>query len=325
MNKEISHIPHTNVLLWQTDGEPENFKKAQKAKEKRDFGIRFFLEDPRARTPYVYLSLEKEIDQSVMIENQSINIWFEKNVDGFLDAFFIGLKARSFNEAFRLAYSQASNIQSNLTFFYTRPVRVRFIEIFDKKFDLKYYNPPTCPKTVDINSFSPIIISKEVPFGSLLALYREGMNSLDLSYRYISFFKIYEAWKKNEFAFRLTNNALGEQKKERKPLKITEALLSGVHIGIYREKFLNKKFKDVFDKLNQFRNFLAHSFLDKTSQPSFINLNDIESIELLEGMSNLVERMATKILKEELFLLSKCGEEFKKFYESYQGIHSIIN
>ena len=122
-----------------------------------------------------------------------------------------------------------------LTFFYRRPFKISLIKIYDKTHNLNYSTFTYRPKT-EVLVRPAASLSKEVPFGSLLACYREGMNSLDLAYRYISFFKIYEAWYRKDFAFKLTDNVL--RKKMRPDFTVTKKLLLGSYNIIHHKKFV---------------------------------------------------------------------------------------
>jgi len=170
--------------------------------------------------------------------------------------------------------------------------------------------------------------SKEVPIGLLLALYREGMNSLDMAYRYISFFKIYEAWYKNYFAFRLTDNQLQKLKLERPVMIIKKELFeypSNKNSKIVKH-FFDREFNDksIFKELFHFRNLLAHYLLDRhkdlVPHPHFISFDDLDVQQQIEDMTNLIERMATYILVIEFDLLAKCDEDFSRLFFPYRGL-----
>lgn len=320
----VSHIVHINTLAWQIKGKKEDIENAQKDKTKRSFGVQFFLEDLRARTQHVSVSLSEELSLQGDEGTGTINIWFEKNINNFFTSILAGLDAEDFKTAFKKAYNSVASILSMLVFFYRRPLRIKTIEIYDKKYSLSYrtFNYAAETKKLILPKAS---LSKEIPIGSLLALYREGMNSVDLAYRYINFFKIYESWYNNDFAFKLTNNVLGKINISRLGFKITKKLLLSSYVPFYHDNFLNKSFKDeeVFKWLNYLRNLLAHYLIDRSGPPRFVNFDDIEMLEQIEAMSNLVERMATIILDYEFFLLSLCGDEFKNLYEIYQPVFKV--
>jgi hypothetical protein len=283
------NIPHINMRGWKINtSDEQSIEKAWKDKKKRKFSIRFNLEDLRARTQYVHISLSEELSQSGP-GNEEINIWFEKNKKGFLRSILVELETTDHQKAFRIAHDRVASILSMLTFFYRRPCRVSFYMIFDKTYNLSYSTFTFCSKAETL-ILPTASLSKEVPIGSLLASYREGMNSLDLAYRYISFFKIYEAWYKEDFAFKLTNNVLKQE--SRPEFKITKDFLSGIYIASCHKEFLDKSFKtkEVFSHLNYCRNLLAHYMLDRYKEldPHFINFDDIKVIRYFEAITTKI-------------------------------------
>ena len=88
--KEISHNIHNiGTFHWRCSANQEIVKKAGNDKSKRKFGVRFLLEDPRARTNYAYITLTKELSQHD--KNDHCDIWYEKNKDGFLGSILIDI------------------------------------------------------------------------------------------------------------------------------------------------------------------------------------------------------------------------------------------
>ena len=320
MNK-VSHIPHQNLFGWTVKSDSQHkIKGAQSDHAKRKFVFRFFLEDLRARTQFVHVLLAEELSQSA----QDVDIWFEKNENGFLSVIQVELIADNFISGFRKSHDCALRLLSMITFFYRRPCRISFISAFDAKHELvleKMFN--TCPAPAKF-ILPKAAFSKEVPIGSLLAIYREAMNSIDLGWRYINFFKIYESWYKNRFVFDLTNKLLQKDDIERPEIIVTKDLLQGAFAPKFHKEILNRNFKDkeLFKELNHIRNLIAHELLTRVPDvaPHFGNFDDTFQQESLEANSNLVERMATKILEVELDLLGKCDQAFKEVNEIYKDI-----
>jgi hypothetical protein len=232
----------------------------------------------------------------------------------------VEVEAAKFKNAYDIALVKFNSLLSMLVFFYTRPIQISSIRIYDNKYsNLIYATRSYCPRPEKLIAPEGAF-SKEVPIGSLLALYREGMNSLDLAYRYISFFKIYEAWYKKQFSFELTDHILHEKGVIRKKLTINEDSFEYLYQQKDEkiEKFLGKVFddEDLFTNLLHLRNLLTHYMLDriKVIGPHFFNLDDPLVYQYVELMANMIEKMVTYILIEEFNLLAKFDEGFNRLF-----------
>jgi len=307
------HIPHINILQWDTNIDKKLIKKINSDHNLRPFAIRYFIEDPRAKTPYTHVNVENELSQHIKV-NGDINFWFEKNNDDYLNSILVGLYSKNFKDGFRKSFNFINSILSMLSFFYRRPFKIWQIKVTDKNHHAIYSTRTFCPKSENLvlpaSSF-PL----DIPIGSLFAIYREGMNSIDLAYRFISFFKIYEAWYKDKNAKKYFN-----RNKQSKPkIKITKNLLADTYRDGYHKKFISKGIADncVYSKLCIIRNYLSHPFLDQNVSASYYNFDQMDVLEEIEAMSNLIERIVTKILDKELELWAKSDEKFKNLLQIY--------
>jgi len=73
------HIPHLGFHHWIDKSKPETIKASQSDKNKRPFGIRFFLTDTRAHTPYVFMHAPETKEYSYTNKNHTMDIWFEED------------------------------------------------------------------------------------------------------------------------------------------------------------------------------------------------------------------------------------------------------
>lgn len=310
------HIPHINLLHWVSTSEKKNVSKAMKDKNKRPYGITFFIEDLRANTSYAHVRIEEdELSQSLKVDSNSINSWFNKNKEGYLESILVGVDSTNQIDAFKIAYSHISTVLSLFTFFYRRPFRIWQTHVFDKKNKVTFITPRFKPKPEKLKLPNISFLTNN-PLGSLFSLYREGMNSLDLPYRFTNFFKIYEAWFFEDSAKKF----FYRDEKPRLPIIITKKMLSGTYRKKYHQEFLDK---DILDKelylyLNTVRKYLSHPFIDRYVPPSFYNLDEVSVSEALECMSNLIERIATKILDDELSLLSSINPKINDLVKIYK-------
>ncbi len=309
-NSEIDrlHIPHIEYLHWISN---DTGKQSSYDKSTRTFGVRFFLRDLRANTPWVYTTVEEEVSQTILHDNEKMGVWFEKNKDnGLLESILVECGASGSLEAFKKCIDYILSILSTLCFFYRRPFRINKIKIYDNQHQAVFYTENFCPKPVKF--ISPLASFKISPLGSLLALYREGMNSLDVGYRYICFFKIYEAWQKKSRVF--------FSKKSKKPhLVITKNLLAGAYRDAHHKVFLDNSFNNsaTYETLEKTRDYLVHPIIDKGTPPAGLHFDSIEYNEFMESQANLIERMVTKILEIELKLMAENDKEIESLLKIY--------
>lgn len=308
------HIPHINTLQWYPSGNKEVCESANCDYSERPFGVYFFLEDSRAKTLYVHVKIDNELSQHIKIDGE-INFWFNKNNDNYLESILIDLCADGFKKALENSFNFVNSILSMLCFFYRRPFRIWQIKITDRKYDIDYITRPFCPKAEPL-VLPSISFPAEIPIGSLFSIYREGMNSVDIAYRFISFFKIYEAWYKDKNA----EKYFYRNKQSKPKITITENLLGDAYRKEYHDEYVGKEIssKNAYEKLLSIRNYLSHPFLDRNTPPSYYHFDQLNSSQEIEALSNLIERIATKILVKELELWANFREDFKNLLQVYR-------
>ncbi len=316
--KDNLHIPHIGAHHWIPQSQKENIKASEEDTKKRPISIRFFLEDTRARTPYVFGKLPKTKDFHANYDNDNIDFRFEENSNlGLLQSIFVGLHTESAKKAFDTASTHLLSMLSIMSYRYRRPFCIRSVCIVDDNHQAKWLIHPTCQNPIEIELPQWGFIQSE-PIGTMFALFREGMNSNSDSYRFLCFFKIIESWKKRKCAFKSTDDKYKKiyaSVSKRNTLKVTKTLLSGAYCHKYHDNFIERKFKDIFEELSEIRDMIAHPFKDKKSAEKveyFFNLDAPEYQAYIGAFSNLVERMATKILDEELQILASIDSNLKK-------------
>lgn len=308
------HVPHLGLLQWNSDTKDE-INKSRNDTSSRVFGIRFFLEDLRANTKYVHVNLDENVTYHMSDLDNKFTSWFEKDNHNYLKSILVEITTCTMIDAFKIAAQRIFTTLSVLCFFYRRPFRVYKICIMDDKYNAESHTSYFCSKseklTLPLASFS-----EKSPLGSLLAIYRDGMNSMDIPYRYICFFKIYEAWhKKFEKYFSIN-------KDDKVKIIITYNLVRGFYRENFHQTYLNKSIddKDVYKDLNEIRRYLVHPVIDMGVPASFINLDHIDALEVVELMSYLIEAIATKILDSQIKEMANENAEIDKILKIYNKI-----
>jgi len=308
------HIPHIGFLQWYCPSDKADaIRNSIDDKSQRKFGVLFFLEDLHAGTKYTHIKFDGELSQRIKDNANEINMWFRKNNEGYLNAILAELNSDNHITAFKMTSKFIFGILSALSFFYRRPFRIAHVKIMDAKNKAEVETRKFCSKPAKLvlpkASFQPAD-----SIGSLFAIYREGMNSVDIAYRYICFFKIYEAWCKRVEKF------FAKKEETREKIIITADLLKSFYNENFHRNFLEKSFddKDVYEILNHIRKHLVHPVIDRNDPASFCNLDHMDFLEHLEMMSNLIERMVTKILDVELAAIAKTDSNIAELLNTYK-------
>jgi len=226
-----------------------------------------------------------------------VNIYLEGNQEGLLRVITVGVFDTSTQSAFQRASEPIYSMLSLWTYQYKRPFSIQEVKIFDKTHQAQWMIPKFCPKPT-ILKLSFLSLHQESHIGSLFALFREGMNSTSFAYRFLSFFKIAEAWKQQKV------HLLGLLMKKRKGIpsdfpirKVDKGLLGGSYRPEYHNVFLNRKFTWCINQLEQFRALIAHPF---NNLSEFTNLDSSDAQAHLGALANLTERIAIQLLEDVL-------------------------
>lgn len=314
-------IPTIGPHHWVPMSPPNTIKASDVDATLRPISIVFFLEDPRARTQHVYVTLSEEKDFHYGENEDAVNIWLEGNQEGLLQAITVGVFDTSTQSAFLRASERIYSMLSLWTYQYKRPFSIQEVKLFDKTHQAQWMIPKFCPKPITLR-LSLLSLHQESHIGSLFALFREGMNSTSFAYRFLSYFKIAEAWKgrKGPFAW-VVHEANRKGKSPDFPVrKVDKELLGGSYRPEYHDVFLNKKFTWCIDQLEEIRALIAHPF-NKFSE--FTNLDSPDAQAHLGAIANLTERIAIQLLEDVL-------EKYEQLDESgignqIRGVYSKVD
>jgi methylamine utilization protein MauJ len=308
--------------------EEEIIQMSESDSEERPFSVIAFLEDSRARTKYVYISFEEEENRfDLSINETTVHFFLEKNNDGHLISLMGGCFSRNHRNAFELIYPLIQMMLSQWCFKYERPVGIYETRVFDKKHKARWSIPFASPNTLPNIKF-PIIILAESTLPSLVSVFREGMNSQSHANRFLNYYKILEAYpSKGPFKETATHcKNKGIDCPRTKP-RVTESLLIGAYQAEYHERFIDQKFTWCKKELLEFRDAIAHPFLDRKEPEKYIDLDSISTQAQLSAYANLLERIALAILREEFILWGKLSDDphYAAMARSYLGNNKIMN
>lgn len=290
-------VPNVGPHHWVALTHPDTLSASDRDTASRPIGVVFHLEDPRARTQHVYVQLRKEEKEFHRGSGtETVDIWFEENGDGLLQTIVFGLFDTNTQSAFRRASENAYSLLSLWAYQYKRPFAVQEVKLQDKTHNALWIIPKFCPKAVALRT-TQMAFSQESPIGSLFALFREGMNSTSSAYRFLSYFKIAEAWKNRlgPFAW-LVAEAKRKNRPPSMPVRVvTVEFLGGSYRPAYHDPYVGKKFTWCIDQLEELRAVVAHPF-NKAS--AFTNFDSPDAQAYLGAAANLVERIAIQLLED---------------------------
>lgn len=291
-------IPTIGPHHWVRMSAPNAIKASDRDSALRPIAIVFFLEDPRARTQHVYVTLDEGKEFHYGEGNEVVNIYLEGNQEGLLRVITVGVFDTSTQSAFQRASEPIYSMLSLWTYQYKRPFSIQEVKIFDKTHQAQWMIPKFCPKPT-ILKLSFLSLHQESHIGSLFALFREGMNSTSFAYRFLSFFKIAEAWKqqKGPFAWIIYEAKRKGISSDFPIRKVDKELLGGSYRPEYHNVFLNRKITWCINQLEEIRALIAHPF---NNLSEFTNLDSSDAQAHLGALANLTERIAIQLLEDVL-------------------------
>lgn len=281
----------------------------------RPFGCTFYLEDTRARTKYVALEVGDDSDFHIKMEPSDINFYIQSDDKNKLSSVLAGCMTNGKEQALITTFPHMQRITSLWCLKYKRPANIYSIEIFDKNNKAKWLMPAVTPSITPLAD-KPVVTLWNTALTSLVAVFKEGMNSTIFSHKFLSYFKILGAYP-SQGPFKEINNYCRENNIEipRESKVLTEEILKGTYDKKYHARYVGKKYTKIRDELKNYRNTVAHPFISD----AFSDLDTLEVQAELAATSSMLERMAIEVLEEEIGLLSKVSPDniYKQIAESY--------
>ncbi len=294
----IPNVGPNKLIPWPDN---KNTSLSDKDSEKRPFGCTFFLEDARARNQFVALKVGDNSDFHLKDDDIDINFYLKKNENNLLTSILVGCDAENKDEALQIALPHILRITSMWCLKYRRPVSYYALDVFDNKYKAKWLMPSITPSVIPTLE-QPKVTMWNSTLTSLVAIFREGMTSNIYSQKFMSYYKILEAYPSKgpflELVKYCENNGI---KISRDRKSVTTGLLHGAYDPSHHDYFLGMKYTRVRDELAEYRNTIAHPFIGN----GYRDLDTFDAQVQLVAVSNLLERMAIDILEDEFRLLSQ--------------------
>jgi hypothetical protein len=234
------------------------------------------------------------------LEGDVVDLWLRTTLDGqFLDSVLLGTRATSPKLAFDRNFGYLLSLLSLWSFQAQRPMAVREILVDDRPHRAKWMVRPQAQVPLQLRDLKASMHGDH-PLGSLMALFREGMAASHASQRFLSYYKILDAWRTGAGPFKHTNERLKAKGMRRRSLVFEEGMFTNKPPLHDYKDVLGRKFTWCIDRFNEPRKFLAHPF---DEQGQFLSLDDPTTQAALAQAANMAERMAIEILVEEIKLI----------------------
>ena len=308
----IPNVGPNKLIPWP---DSKSTSLSDKDNEKRPFGCTFLLEDARARVKNVALKVEGNIDFHLKGDETDLNFYLKTNDQNLLSSIVVGCDARNKDEALQLTLPHVLRLTSMWCLKYRRPVSFYALDVFDNKHKAKWIMPSITPSVIPTLE-QPKVTMWNTALTSLVAVFREGMTSNIHSHKFMSYYKILEAYPSNgpflELVKYCENNGI-EFARDKK--NVTKELLHGAYAPSIHDHFLGMKYTKVKNELSEYRNSIAHPFI----QTAYQDLDTYDAQVQLVGISNLLERMAIDILEDEFKLMAQVSNDknFEIVHETY--------
>jgi hypothetical protein len=307
MNPHVANLPWSfGIFDWMAASAPETVSASKADSACRPIATTSFLEDPRARTAHVWVRPPNQSEFRVDVEGVTVDIWVNTNPEGFVHSLLSGTHATSPREGVSRCVSATSCLLSSWSFQCQRPMAVREWMIEDRLHHAKWVIRPQAQAPLKLNEID-VALAPANPIGSLVALFREGMASIQPAYRFLCYYKIIEAWNAGLGPFWQVNQtfqARGRQP-DRRILVIGADMFQGKVDFDRFSHLVGRKFSRCFQEMNGARKFLAHPF---STEGAFVSLDSPDTQGQLADLANLAERMAIEIIVEEIRIVGSLDD-----------------
>lgn len=187
-----------------------------------------------------------------------------------------------------------------------RPTAIRESRIEDRTHGAVWIVRPQAQTPLQMDAMDVSLASPNA-IGSLLALFREGMASIQPTYRFFCYFKILDAWKNRHGPFKHTDELLKAKRRMRDTsgLVVRDEMFAGKWPRENYADLIGRKFTALIDAMGDARNFLAHPF---RRSGEFVSFDDPATLAHFSDIANIAERMAIEVLVEEIKLIASIDD-----------------
>jgi hypothetical protein len=311
-------IPQFLLSYWEPESAPETIERSRSDTRERAIDICFILEDPPARLEGVALRLKKDGLQSKETsgKGRDSDMWFRPDKDGRLEAIIYRVKDTVVGNAFLYAHDNVTKLLSIWAVAHGTGFSIRAVRVMDVESGAMWW--VSGKSSIEDEFGLPAGISLGDEHATLLSLYREGRNAISPFYRFLCFYKIFEAWYKQSKFFGRADRLISRHKLSfRRPKRVIEQHeLTLALIFKSRPELLGVTFGKLFELMNPLRVKVAHALTD---DGDFINFDKYESQTEIGPVANLLDVVSRQLILDELDLWKKIVESGTDISEPDSG------
>lgn len=232
-------------------------------------------------------------------------IQFLGNAKGILSQVRLRVECNSFEDAERYSHDRIATVLSYWSFLFDVAIEMSDYLIIEETTGTRKYSVGLVGKVKPFDNDSPFDLPPE--HQRILAAYREAMNSSNLFYQLLCFFKVTEgiiALRQKEIkkVRPLTKGEQGFESNERFPNNIDELNVNNELNKMVFSELLGKGFQEVRDKIkDEFRHAIAHLVKFET----VIDGDRFDDISKCVKAIIVIKFIARKMLENDLNKLSK--------------------
>jgi hypothetical protein len=238
-------------------------------------------------------------------ENQTHEIWFEGNGKGLLSKVVMRLKCNDFETIERISHECVSTILSYWSFLFDIGIEISGYEILEENTGSLKFSFGLIGQVKAFSNEEPFRLLPE--YRRIFAAYREAMNSSNLFYQILCFFKVTEGiislrQKRIKNVRPLRKGEQGFVPDEKFPNSINNIEAEDEVTKTAFIKYLGKSFQDTRDELKEeFRHPIAHlikfdSVIDADRYDDVVKCN--RAIPVLKHISRQMLQNELKHIKE---------------------------
>lgn len=222
---------------------------------------------------------------------------FASNSAGLLSTVRIRIEAQNFQEARRFAYDMVAPCLSWCSYRYDVPLDIKGYEVVEESTGTQQYTVGMLGKAKDFDREEFFTFGEE--FRAILAIYREAVNSTNLFYKVLSFYKVTEGVR--SLLVERRQKALQRNEAWSDPTELIPDNLDYIQTDRWDKEafkpFLGKKFNWVLNHLRALiRNAVAH--LDPASR--VLDADKFADLGACEDAIPILKYIARKMLDREL-------------------------
>lgn len=155
MSKHVLNLPWNFGLFdWVASSEADRIVASKADTSARPIAVIGFVEDPRARTAHAWVTLPKQAEYRLKVDDATVDIWIQGNAENLLSSVLLGTHASSAQEGLYRCSTLLFSLMSSWSFQTQRPISLRELAIEDRAHRAKWVVRPQAQTPLRLNDFT---------------------------------------------------------------------------------------------------------------------------------------------------------------------------